>query len=158
MKSIRNTRGSSYIYTCAIVLVLIMILSVVLFYASTKTVIETTRDNTRRILDSFVMKNSIEIYDRIKQGNDFCEDIEDFFYKSLLSSELSLDFDGNCYYTVGADGETVCRMTSPEVTFKEDRTLQLQAEYALELPVRFAGRIIYWFRVPIKVGSSLILK
>jgi hypothetical protein len=158
MKILNNTRGGSYVYTCVVVLVLVMILSVVLFYASAMTVIETARDNTRRVLDSYVMKNSIEIYNSIKQGNDFTEAVEDSFYISSVSLELSLDFDGEYLYTVGEDGDVVYRMTPPDVSFRTDRTLQLQADYELELPVRFAGEIIYWFTVPVTVGSSLTLK
>ena len=158
MNPLNNKRGSSYFTPCVVILVIAMILSVVLFYATTKSTIETTRDNTKRVLDSYVMKHSIDIYSSIKQGSDFTEDIENSFYISSVSLELSLDFDGEYLYTVGEDGDVVYRMTPPDVSFRTDRTLQLQADYELELPVRFAGEIIYWFTVPVTVGSSLTLK
>lgn len=158
MNPLKNRRGSSYFTPCVVVLVIAMILAVVLFYATTKSTIETTRDNTRRVLDSYVMKHSIEIYNNIKQGNDFTEDIENSFYLSAVSSELSLDLATGYLYTVDANGDIVYRMTNPNVTYKVDNTLQLKASYDLQMPVWFAGQIIYWFTVPVTVGSSLTLK
>lgn len=158
MKVLNNKRGSSYSQPCVVIIILAMILSVVLFYATTKSTIETTRDNTKRVLDSYVMKNSIEIYNNIKQGNDFTEDIENYFYISSVSSELSLDYGGGYLYCIDGDGETVYRMTNPKVTYKVDNTLKLEASYELEMPVWFAGQIISWFTVPVTVSSSLTLK
>ena len=65
---LNNKRVSSYFTPVVVILIIAMILSVVLFYATTKSTIETTRDNTKRVLDSYVMKNSIDIYNSIKQG------------------------------------------------------------------------------------------
>lgn len=158
MNPLKNRHGSSYFTPCVVVLVIAMILSVVLFYATTKSTIETTRDNTRRVLDSYVMKHSIDIYNNIKQGNDFTEDIENSFYLSAVSSELSLDLSTGYLYTVDANGDIVYRMTNPNVTYKVDNTLQLKASYDLQMPVWFAGQIIYWFTVPVTVSSSLTLK
>lgn len=80
MTVVKNNQGSGYFTPCVIVLVIAMILSVVLFYASTMTIVQTTRENTEMVLDSFVMKNSIEIYDSIKQGHDFTEKFDKNFY------------------------------------------------------------------------------
>ncbi len=158
MNPLNNKRGSSYFQPVVVILILAMILSVVLFYATTKSTIETTRDNTKRVLDSYVMKNSIEIYNSIKQGNDFTEAIEKSFYISSVSEELSPDYGTGYLYTVDANGDIVYRMTNPDVTYKVDNTLQLKASYDLQMPVWFAGQIIYWFTVPVTVSSSLTLK
>ena len=158
MNTLNNKRGSSYFQPVVVILILAMILSVVLFYATTKSTIETTRDNTKRVLDSYVMKNSIEIYNSIKHGNDFTEAIEKSFYISSVSEELSLDYGTGYLYTVDANGDIVYRMTNPDVTYKVDNTLQLKASYDLQMPVWFAGQIIYWFTVPVTVSSSLTLK
>ncbi len=158
MNLLKNKRGNSYIMPCAVVIILSMILSAVLFYATAKSTVETTRDNTRRVLDSYVMKHSIDIYNNIKQGNDFTEDIENSFYISAVSSELSLDLSTGYMYTVDENGAIVYRMTNPDVTYKVDNTLQLKASYDLEMPVWFAGKIIYWLTIPVTVSSSLTLK
>ena len=158
MAYLRNSRGSSYFTPVVVILIIAMILSVVLFYATTKSTIETTRDNTKRVLDSYVMKNSIDIYNNIKQGNDFMEAIENSFYISSVFEELSLDYGSGYLYCVDGNGDIVYRMTNPTVTYKVDNTLKLKASYDLQMPVWFAENIIYWFTVPITVSSSLTLK
>jgi len=95
-----------------------MILSAVLFYANAMTIIQTTKANTERVLDSFVMKNSIDIYQSIKQGHDFTEKFDKNFYVSQTSSELSLDKSSNILYSIGEDGKTIYSMTNPNVTYK----------------------------------------
>ncbi len=121
---INNRRGSSYFTPVVVILIIAMILSVVFFYATTKSTIETTRDNTKRVLDSYVMKNSIEIYNSIKQGSDFTEAIKKSFYISSVSEELSLDFGEGYLYTVDENGGIVYRMTNPDVTYKDVATIR----------------------------------
>ena len=104
------------------------------------------------------MKNSIDIYNSIKQGHDFTEDFDENFYISQTSSELSLDSSKNRLYNYGADGEIVYSMTNPNVTYKVDKALKLKASYTVMIPVTFAGRRLFYMRVPLTVTRSLTLK
>lgn len=158
MKRILNNRGSGYFTPCVITLVIVMILSAVLFYANAMTIIQTTKSNTERVLDSFVMKNSIEIYQSIKQGHDFTEKFDKNFYVSQTSSELSLDKSSNTLYSIGEDGKTIYSMTNPNVTYKVDNALKLKASYNLMIPVEFAGKKLFDLVIPLTVTSSLTLK
>ena len=139
---IKNNLGISHIKTAIIVLVISMLLSSVLTYAGLMTIVGTTRDNTIRVLDSFVMHNSTEIFDSLKNGTDFTRAIDGTFYKDILKDELSLDLSGNVLYCVGEDGETLWSMTNPTVTFEYANTLKLNATYTVIIPVCFAGREI----------------
>lgn len=158
IKKIKDTCGSGCITPCVITLVIAMILSVVLFYAQCMTIIQTTKADTERVLESFIMKNSIEIYNSIKQGHDFTEKFDENFYISQTSSELSLDFSKNRLYNYGTDGEIVYAMTNPQVTYKVDKALKLKASYTVIIPVRFAGNQISELEIPITVTRSLTLK
>ena len=129
-----------------------------LFLIASANIIAPTNATIMPMRRIHVMKNSIDIYNSIKQGTDFTEDIENYFYVSSVLEELSLDFSGSYLYTVDANGDIVYRMTNPNVTYKVDNTLKLQASYDLQMPVWFAGQIIYWFTVPVTVSSSLTLK
>ena len=157
MNFISNKNGSSYVRTCVIVIVLVMILSAVMFYAETMTIVETTKENTEMVLDSFIMKNSIEIYDSIKQGHDWTEKFDENYYFSEYSSRFSLDFSGNCLYNYNKQGDIVYYLTNPNVTYKVDKALKLKVSYTLFMPVRFAGKTLYWLRIPLAVTSSLTL-
>lgn len=157
-KLLKDTRGGGYFTPCVITIVIAMILSAVLFYAQCMTIIQTTRADTERVLESFIMKNSIDIYNSIKQGHDFTEDFDENFYISQTSSELSLDSSKNRLYNYGADGEIVYSMTSPRVTHKVDKALKLKASYTVMIPVTFAGEHIFDLEIPITVTRSLTLK
>ena len=81
-KILLNTKGGGYITACVITIVIAMIFSSVLFYANCMTIIQTTRDNTELVLESFIMHNAIEIYDSIKQGHDLTEYFDENIYFS----------------------------------------------------------------------------
>ena len=158
MKRILNNRGSGYFTPCVITLVIVMILAAVFFYANTMTIIQATKANTERVLDSFVTKNSIEIYQSSKQGHDFTEKFDKNYYVSQTSSELSLDKSSNALYSIGEDGKTIYSMTNPNVTYKVDNALKLKASYTLMIPVEFAGKKLFDLVIPLTVTSSLTLK
>ncbi len=155
---LKDNQGGGYFMPCVITIVIAMILSAVLFYANCMTIIQTTRADTERVLESFIMKNSIEIYNSIKQGHDFTEDFDENFYISQTSSELSLDYSKNRLYNFGEDGEIVYSMTNPNVTYKVDKALKLKASYTVRIPVIFAGKKLFELEVPITVTKSLTLK
>ena len=155
---IRSKIGMSHVKTAVLVLIFVMIFSVVLTYASMMTVIQTSRDNTIRVLDSFVMHNSKEIYDSLKNGSDFSESLNQIFYKSSLLSEFSLDNSGNIIYSKDEQGNIVYIMTNPNVSYDYSNTLKLKASYTIWIPVRFAGKLITYLRIPITVRSYYSLK
>ncbi len=157
-KILKDRYGGGYITACVITLVIVMILSAVLFYAQCMTIIQTTRADTERVLESFIMKNSIEIYDSIKQGHDFTEKFDEKYYISETSSELSLDISSNRLYNYATDGEVIYSMTTPKVGYTVDNALKLKASYTVEIPVVFAGTKIFDLEVPITITRSLTLK
>lgn len=153
-----NTRGGGYVTPCVITIVIAMILSLVLFYAQCMTIIQSTRSDTERVLESFIMKNSIEIYNSIKQGHDFTEAFDENYYISQTSSELSLDYSKTRLYNYDTNGNIVYSMTVPRVTYKVDKALKLKANYKLMIPVIFFGTHIFDLEIPLMVTRSLTLK
>ncbi len=158
MKKLKDKHGVGYFTPCIITIVIAMILSAVLFYAECMTIIQTTVENTERVLESFIMKNSIEIYQSIKQGHDFTEDFDENYYISSTSSELSLDSGSGYLYNYSTDGDVVYKMTNPQVSYKVDKSLKLKADYMLMIPVVFAGDEIFDLVIPLTVSRSLTLK
>lgn len=152
-KILCSKSGMSHVKTAVLVLIFCMIFSVVFMYWSAMTVIQTSRDNTTRVLDSFVMHNSIEIYNSLKNGNDFSESLDKVFYKSALSDEFSLDIYGNSMYSYGEDGKLIYYMTNPNVSYSYQNTLKLKASYTIAIPMRFAEKVVTYLRIPITVQS-----
>ncbi|HCA29805.1 MAG: hypothetical protein PHV32_13980 [Eubacteriales bacterium] len=155
---LHSKAGISHVKTVVLVLIFAMIFSAVLTYTSMMTVIQTSRDNTIRVLDSFVMHNSKEIYDSLKSGSDFSQSLDQVFYKSSLLSEFSLDNSGNIIYSKDEQGDIVYLMTNPNVSYDYNNTLKLKASYTIWIPVRFAGKLMTYLRIPITVRSYYSLK
>lgn len=153
-----NDKGESFVFPCIVVLAIAMILSMVIFYANVMTVIQVTKDNTERVLDSFVIRNSKEIYASIKQGNDFTESFDESLYISDISNELSLGTLNNMFYSKGENGEATYMMTIPEISFSVENELKLKAEYNIIIPIYFAGRSFSNMTIPITVNSHYTLK
>jgi hypothetical protein len=157
-KRLLNNKGGGFITACVITIVIAMIFSAVFFYAQCMTIIQTTRDNTELVLESFIMDNSVLIYDSIKQGHDLTEYFDENQYISEISSRFSLDIHGNSLYNYDEEGELIYAMTNPYVTYKVDKALKLKASYTVMIPVRFAGEKLFYLRVPLTVTRSLTLK
>ena len=157
-KHLLNNKGGGFITACVITIVIAMIFSAVFFYAQCMTIIQTTRDNTELVLESFIMDNSVLIYDSIKQGHDLTEYFDENQYISEISSRFSLDIHGNSLYNYDEEGELIYAMTNPYVTYKVDKALKLKASYTVMIPVQFAGKRLFYLRVPLTVTRSLTLK
>ncbi len=157
-KKILNKRGSGYITPCIITLVIAMILSVVLFYANTMTMIQSARENTQIVLDGFVTKNAITIYDSIKKGTDFTENIDENLYVTSLLSFYTLGIERNMMYHKDSDGNVIYKMTCPNVDFEYENTLKLRATYNVIVPITFAGHRLFDLNISQKVTAYYNLK
>ena len=153
-----NNKGGGYVTVCVITIVIAMILSAVLFYAQCMTIIQTTRDNSELVLESFIMKNSVLIYDSTKQGHDLTEYFDENDYISEISSRFSLDIQENALYSYGENGEMIYAMTNPYVTYKVDNALKLKVSYTVMIPVEFAGKRLFDLQIPLTVTRSFTLK
>ena len=141
--------GMSHVQTAVLVLAMAMVFSAVFLYASMMTIVQASRDQTRRVLDDFVMHNSIEIFDSLKNGDDLSEELDELFYKSEIFSAFSLDISGDSLYAVSAH---------PRVDYEVQNTLQLNASYDLAVPIRFAGNHLFDLEIPVVVKSYYVLK
>ena len=154
MKNLFNSKsGASHIKTAVLVLIFAMIISVIMVFWNAMTIVNVSKANTTRVLDSYVTKNSIEIFGSLKNGNDFSENLNKYIYKSLLSDEFSLDIYGNSMYSYGEDGKLIYYMTNPNVSYSYQNTLKLKASYTIAIPMRFAGKTVTYLRIPITVQS-----
>jgi hypothetical protein len=148
----------THIKTAVIVLIIAMLLSLVFMYANLMSVISSTKSNTERVLDSFVIENATYFYNSIKNGNDFTASINANYYISKTSSELSLDISGGILYNRDEQGGYNFRMTNPQTYFTVSNTLNLTTTYDLLFPINFAGKRVMELRIPIRVKASYNLK
>ncbi len=153
-----NKQGVSYIKTAVWTLVICMILSLAITYASLMTLIQNAENNTQRALDSFVTENSKLIYNSLKKASDFTESLNKSFYVSAVSEELGMDISGNVLYHENEQGVMIYQIANPNVAYEWEDTLKLRATYDIILPMRFAGQTVVTLRIPQKVVSYYNLK
>ncbi|MDD4474275.1 MAG: hypothetical protein PHV95_00590 [Eubacteriales bacterium] len=154
MKTLKNKRGEGYIFPCLMIVVVCMILSVLIFFASGVSLVRITEKNSKIVLDSYVMQNSIQIYNSIKQGNDYTETLDRNDYIVALCDFCSLVKIGSYLYAYNDDGSLKYRMTLPVITFREENTLKIQLSYTLYVPIWFDGRIARYAVISVTVQSS----
>lgn len=158
MKQLKNKRGDGYVFPCIMIVVVCMMLSIFIFFAGAVNMVRITKENTKLVLDSYVMKNSIAIYNSIKQGNDFTEALDQNVYIDNLCSFCTLVKSGYFLYAYDENGQIKYMMTQPTITFREENTLKIRLSYTVYVPVRFNGKIVRYAIIPATVDSSFIEK
>lgn len=153
MRNLKNRCGEGYIAICVAVVILCMLISVFITFASAVNIVKQTERNSRVVLDSFVMKNSIAIYNSVKQGTDLTSAVNSNEYISDFSLYNSLDLYGNMMYCYDENGNEMYRLTKPTVSFIQDSHLKIQAQYTITIPLYFAGVKVSEAVIPLTVVS-----
>ena len=154
MKWYRNKQGEGYIFPCVMIVVVCMILSIFIFFASAVSMVRVTEENTKIVLDSYVMQNSIQIYNSIKQGNDYTAALNRESYINALCKFCTLEKGSIYLYAYDEDGRLKYLMTYPVITFRKENTLKVQLRYTLYVPVWFDNKIVRYAIIPVTVDSS----
>jgi len=152
---LKNKRGEGYVQVCVLIIVICMILSVFVTFASAVNVVRLTERNSKTVLESYLMKNSIEIYDSIKQGNNDADSLNANVYISDLSDFCTFVKIGNYYYHKDENGRTEYYISKPTVGFTETGKLKLYVSYNLYIPIYFDNVRIKTAKIPITVKIDL---
>lgn len=127
-------------------------------YAASISKVNLIRENTKVVLDSFVTQNSTEIYNSIKQGNDYTEAIDTEEFRTSLISFCTLEIENGMLYSYDADGKELYHITEPIFSFREVNELELVVNYTISIPLWFAGHQFPSANIPIEVTSILTEK
>lgn len=158
MKLLKSKKGDGYVTTCVFAVIFVSLFSIIFTYASAFSKIELMRENTKVVLDSFVTQNATQIYNSIKQGNDYTESVDTEEFRTALISFCTLESDNGKLYSINADGKEKFHITEPELRFREANELELVVTYTVSLPMWFAGKQFTAASVPIEVTSTLTEK
>lgn len=150
----RNKRGDGYITTCVMVVIVCMLIAVFVTFTTAVSVVRMTEKNSRIVLDSFVMKNSILIYDSIKNGNDYTVELNENVYIEDLCDFCTFEKSGSFLYAYSSDRKLKYKISKPTVSFSTEGTLKVYASYTVYLPIAFGGVVIDTAEIPITVESK----
>lgn len=149
-----NKRGDGYITTCVMVVIICMLVAVFVTFTTAVSVVRITERNSKIVLDSYVMKNSILIYDSIKNGNDYTVELDEDVYIDDLCDFCTFEKSGSFLYAYSSEGNLKYRISKPMVSFSTEGTLKVYARYTVYVPIDFAGVVISTAEIPITVESK----
>ena len=152
---LENKRGEGYVQVCVLIIVICMILSVFVTFAGAVNVVWLTKRNSQTVLESYLMKNSIEIYNSIKQGNTDADSLNSGAFISDLSDFCTFVKVGGYYYHRDENGRNEYYISKPTVGFTETRKLRLYVSYDLYVPICFDNITISTAKIPITVKIDL---
>lgn len=158
MKMLTSSKAEGYIVPCVFILIFAMIFTMIFTYSASISKVEMMRENTKVVLDSFLTQNSTEIYNSIKQGNDYTEAIDTEEFRTSLISFCTLEIENGMLYSYDADGKELYHITEPVLSFREVNELELVVNYTISIPLWFAGHQFPSANIPIEVTSILTEK
>ena len=158
MKNLKSNKGEGYIVPCVFILIFAMIFAMIFTYSASISKVNLMRENTKVVLDSFLTQNSTEIYNSIKQGNDYTEAIDTEEFRTSLISFCTLEIEDGMLYSYDADGKELYHITEPVLSFREANELELVVNYTIVIPLWFAGHQFPSANIPIEVTSILTEK
>ena len=135
-----------------------MIFAMIFTYSASISKVNLMRENTKVVLDSFLTQNSTEIYNSIKQGNDYTEVIDTEEFRTSLISFCTLEIEDGMLYSYDADGKELYHITEPVLSFREANELEFVVNYTISIPLWFAGHQFPSANIPIEVTSILTEK
>jgi len=150
----KNKRGEGYISVCVLLIVICMILSVFITFASAVNVVKMTERNSRVVLDNLVMRGAIDVYDSIKKGNDENAVIDSQEYVDALCEFCTFEKAAHFLYHKDSNGKEDFRVTYPQVGYSVTKKLKIYASYTVYVPVYFCGIQVSTAEIPITVESK----
>ena len=150
-----NKRGEGYVQVCVLVLTLCLILSVFLTFVYAVNFVRITERNAETVLESYVMKNSIRIYNSIKQGTNETDAIDAGEYITDLTSFCTFNKIRDRLYHYDGDGNVDYYISEPTVRFAERNKLKLIVTYTTYVPIYFAGTQVTTATIPVTVKLNL---
>ena len=141
------------------ILVISMIFAAIFAYASLSSIVRKAKEDTQRVLDSFVIENAAEIYASIKNGNHDAigrEYSERFIDR--LHTELGLSRQASVLYNRSMNHEVIFQFNDTLTGTVRNDVLELKTDFKIIVPVWFAGNKLFDLTIPLQVKSLYVLK
>ena len=157
-KPLKNKRGFSYVLTCVIVLVVMMLVTAAMQYAFVYHVAREQQNKTQLKLDGYVTRYAVSKYNALKQGepwDDYIDrdDLVDGAYTLLgFPRIMTLAY----REPMAVDGKYI--MSPPTIVATTGDAFGVLVEYELSIPFEMFNRKIADITVSITIVSQYKLK
>ncbi len=153
-----NKKAEGYIFPCVMIVILCMIFSLLIYFVCTVSMIRTTKENAEMVFDSYITENAIQIYNSIKQGNDYTDAIDNAEYVDEICRMCTLVRRGRLLYNYNNEGNIQFYITEPTIHFIRENSLKIQLSYTMYVPIRFNGVRVQTAVVPVVIQSNFMEK
>ncbi len=153
-----NKKAEGYIFPCVMIVILCMIFSLLIYFVCTVSMIRTTKENAEMVFDSYITENAIDIYNSIKQGNDYTDSIDNAEYVDEICRMCTLVRRGRLLYNYNNEGNIQFYITEPTIHFIREYSLKIQVSYTMYVPIRFNGIQVQTAAVPVVIQSNFMEK
>ncbi len=153
-----NKKAEGYIFPCVMIVILCMIFSLLIYFVCTVSMIRATKENAEAVFDSYITENAIDIYNSIKQGNDYTEAIDNAEYVEELCRFCTFVRRGRFLYNYDDEGNVKFYITVPVITFVRENSLKVQLSYTMYVPIRFNGVRVQTAVIPVVIQSNFMEK
>lgn len=178
---LKDKKGISTVETAVIFLVIMIIFTVVLEYANIHTIVETTKSDAQRVLDSMIIKNATNIFSSIKNGTSATTEEQNEYLDSIglngrgymeeLRKEMGLRSQNGRYYRGDSEknvfiiptgtGDFVVEQLSEErleiyMDFRVGRTINILGDLGFSYSVPFSVSSNYTKKNAVSTGEELI--
>ena len=157
-KPLKNKRGFSYVLTCVIILVVMMLVTAAMQYAFVYHVAKEQQDDMQLKLDGYVTRYAVSKYDALKQGKPWDDYIDrDDLVKGAYTL-LGFPRIMTLAYRepMAVDGKYI--MSQPTIVATTGDAFGVLVEYELSIPFVMFNREIADITVSITIVSQYKLK
>lgn len=150
----RNKRAEGYVRTAVMILIFCIGIAVFMLFVTAVNIVRISKRNTYKVIDGYVTEKSIESFNSIKTGTDYTEqlDIENFI--DYFCEYNAMTKIGSELIAKTQDGNEKYRVKNLNISFIQDKTLKLQVDYVIIIPVSFGDFNIFKAEVPISIKSK----
>lgn len=154
----RNKRGEGYIRTCLMILIFCIGIAVFMSFLIAVNTVRISKRNTYKVIDGYVTMCSIDAYNSIKVGTNSFEALDEDAFKEYFAQYNGMTEEGSTLIAKTDTGYEKYRVTDLEMSFIEDKTLKMQVDYLLTIPIKFGDIAVANATVPISIKSKLTEK
>ena len=154
----RNKRAEGYIGTSIMIFIFCIAIALFISFVTTVNIIHISKQNTIKVIDSYVTLKSIEEYESLRVGEDYTEQLDNEAFKEQFRKYNNLTQNDDMLIANNEAGKEIYRISDLELSFIEEKTLKLQAHYVITVPVTFGEFNIFEANVPITIKSKYVNK
>lgn len=151
----RNKRAEGYVRTCLMILIFCITIAVFMSFVTAVETVRISKRNTYKVIDGYVTQCSIEAFNSIKVGSNHIETIDENAFEDYFCEYNGLQQNGNTLIAKTNQGYEKYRVSDLDVSFIEDKTLKIQVEYTLTIPIKFGDIAVANATVPVSIKSKL---